>query len=199
MPASTSTSRSAARLAATILLVVLIGGCTGQTGESTTASQAAATSTTSTLAPTTSTVLPMTAEELAWLKAVTTLRKKMEKALGRGSSSGTRIYLTRAKMTSTAAALRTCSRELARIGSPGDRLEPVHALVEKACRTFDKGAKCYATAARVSMADGGVIVGTRAERTQRKALDCGGAAEGDGLNLLIEAEAKGEEIRAKTG
>jgi hypothetical protein len=190
MPASTS--RSAARLAAAILLVVLVGGCTGQTGESTTASQA--TTTTSTVAPTTSTVPPMTAEELAWLKAVTTLRTKVEKAF-----SGTTVALTRAKMTSYAAALRTCSRELSRIGSPSDRLEPVYVIVKKACRTFDKGAKCFATAARVSMADGGVVVGTPAERTQRKALECGGAAQGNGFNLLVEAEAKGEEIKARTG
>jgi hypothetical protein len=190
MPASTS--RYAARLTATILLVLLIGGCAGQPDESTTAAQATTTATT--VAPTTTTVPPMTAEELAWLKAVTNLRKKMEKAF-----SGTTVYLTRAKMTSYAGTLRSCSRELARIGSPGDRLEPVYVIVKKACRTSDKGAKCFATAASVSMADGGVVAGTPAERTQRKALECGGAAQGNGLNLLVEAEAKGEEIKAKAG
>ena len=51
-------------------------------------------------------------------------------------------------------------------------------IVKKACRTFDKGAKCWATAASVSIADGGVIVGTPEERTQRRAIDCGGAAAG---------------------
>ena len=105
--------------------------------------------------------------------------------------------VTRAKMTSYANTLRSCSRELARIGSPGDRLEPVHVIVKKACRTFDKGAKCWATAASVSMADGGVVAGTPAERMQRKGIECGGEAQGNGLNLLAEAKAKGEEIKAE--
>jgi hypothetical protein len=175
-----------------MLLAVLLGACAGEDGTSDAASQA---TTSGTVAATTTTVPPMTAEELAWLKAVTKLRTSMEKAF----YSTTSVYLTRAKMTSYARTLRGCARELARIGSPSDRLEPVNAIVEKACRTFDKGAKCYDTAARVSMADGGVVAGTPAERTQRKALDCGGEAQGNGLNLLVEAEAKGEEVKAGAG
>jgi hypothetical protein len=49
------------------------------------------------------------------------------------------------------------------------------------------------------MADGGVIVGTPEERTQRRAIDCGGAAAGNGSNLLFDAESTGEEIKAKFG
>jgi hypothetical protein len=190
MPASNR--RSAAR-PAVLFLLVLLAGCAGKDATSTGASQATTAAPTTTVAATT-TVSPMTAEELAWLKAVTTLDKKMEK-----SFSATSVYLTRAKMTSYANTLRSCSRELARIGSPGDRLEPVYVLVKKACRTFDKGAKCYATAASVSMADGGVVAGTPAERTQRRAIECGGEAQGNGLNLLAEATAKGEEIKAEAG
>ena len=135
----------------------------------------------------------MTAEELAWLRAVTRLYKGIDKVIHQSAT------LTRAKMTSDANTLRACSRELARIGSPSDRLQPVYVIVKKACRTFDKGAKCWATAASVSMADGGVIVGTPEERTQRRAIDCGGAAAGNGSNLLFDAESKGEEIKAKFG
>ena len=102
-------------------------------------------------------------------------------------------------MTSYANTLRACSRELARIGSPSDRLQPVYVIVKKACRTFDSGAKCWATAARVSMADGGVIAGTPEERTQARAIECGGAAEGNGSNLLSDAETKGKEIKARFG
>ena len=188
MPASTR--RPAARLVVMVLLVVLAGGCAGEDGTSTGAAQA--TTTASTVAPTT-TVPPMTAEELAWLKAVTRLHKKIDKAV---QQPGT---LTRAKMTSDANTLRACSRELARIGTPSDRLQPVYVIVKKACRTFDKGAKCWATAASVSMADGGVIVGTPEERTQRRAIDCGGAAAGNGSKLLFDDDAKGEEIKAKFG
>jgi hypothetical protein len=186
--------RSPARVAVLILLVVLAGGCAGKDATSTGASQTTTTTAPTTVAATTTTIPPMTAEELAWLKAVTTLSKKLEKAF-----SATSVYLTRAKMTSYANTLRSCSRELARIGSPGDRLEPVYVLVKKACGTFDKGAKCWATAARVSMADGGVVAGTPAERTQRKAIECGSEAQGNGLNLLTEAKANGEEIKVEAG
>jgi hypothetical protein len=188
MPANHS--RSAARLAVPVLLVLLVSGCGGQSNEST-ASGPSTTSTT--VAPTTTTVPPMTTEELAWLKAVTTLHKKMDKALQEN------VTLTRAKMTSYATTLRACSRELTRIGSPTDRLQRVHVVVKKACRTYDKGAKCWATAASVSMADGGVVAGTPEEPIQSRAIECGGAAIGNGSNLLADAEAKGEEIKAKYG
>jgi hypothetical protein len=72
-------------------------------------------------------------------------------------------------------------------------------IVKKACRTYDKGATCWATAARVSMADGGVVAGTPKERIQSRAIECGGAAVGNGSNLLADAEVKGEEIKAKYG
>lgn len=192
---SASTSRSAFRLAATVLLALLVAGCASKTVRSTAASTATSQpSTTTVAAVTTTTVAPMTAEELAWLGAITKMHKTIDKAF-----SATTVYLTREKMTSFASSLRTCSRELARIGSPSARLRPVYVIVKKACDTYDKGAKCFATAASVSMADGGVVAGTPQERTQRRALDCGGAAQGDGGNLLVEAEAKGEEIKARTG
>ncbi len=184
-----NTGRSAIRLATLILLALLVGGCGGDSASPT---AAPATTTATTAAATTTTVPSLTAQELTWLKAVTRLRKNVEKVF---HQSG--ITLTRAKMTQYADTTRACSRQLARIGSPSDRLEPVHVIVKKACRTFDKGAKCWTTAASVSMADGGVIAGTPEERTQSRAIECGGAAMGDGTNLLIEAEAKGKEIRAK--
>ena len=102
-----SIRRSAARLAVTVLLVVLAGGA-GEDATSTAASQA--TTTSATVAPTT-TVPPMTAEELAWLRAVTRLHKGIDKVIHQSAT------LTRAKMTSDANTLRACSRELARIGS----------------------------------------------------------------------------------
>jgi hypothetical protein len=171
--------------------VLLVSGCAGQTDKSTTAAQS---TTSTTVAPTTTTVPPMTAEELAWLKAVTNLQKKIHKAF-----SATSVYLTRAKMTSYVTTLRSCSRELARIGSPSDRLQPVYVIVKKACRTFDKGAKCYATAISVSDAGGGVSGGTTNSRTFERSIGCAGEAQGDGINLLTDAEAKGEEIKAKAG
>lgn len=185
-----TTRRSVSRLALAVLLVLLAGACGGKKATSTATAEPA----TTTVAATTTTVPPLTAEERAWLDAVTKLRKTTEKAF-----SASTVYLTRAKMTSFAEALRTCSRELARIGAPSDRLQPVYVLVQKACKAHDKGAKCFATAASVSMADGGVVAGTPQEKTQRQALDCGGEAQGNGANLLISAESTGEEIKADIG
>jgi hypothetical protein len=182
---------AAARLAVLVLLVLLVSGCAGQSDESTAAGQ---TTTGTTVAPTTTTVPPLTAQELAWLKAFPRLQKALAKDL---QQSG--VTLTRATMTSYANRLRACGRELARLGSPSDRLEPIYVLVRKACRTFDNGAKCWATAARVSGADGSVVAGTPEERTQRRAIECGGAAVGNGLNLLVQAETTGEELKVKYG
>jgi hypothetical protein len=50
------------------------------------------------------------------------------------------------------------------------------------------------------MADRGVVAGTPEELIQSRAIECGGAAVGNGSNLLVDAEAKGEEnSRARTG
>ncbi len=188
MPANAS--RSAARLVATVLLVLLVGGCAGKTATKTATSKPG----TTTAAPTTTTVPPMTAEELAWLKAVTKMHKTIDKAFAQEGN----VFLTRAKMTSYASTLRGCSRLLARIGSPSDRLQPVYVMVKKACRTFDKGAACWDAAIGVSGPDGGVT-GTANERTFERSSQCGGEAQGNGSNLLTDAEAKGEEIKTEAG
>jgi hypothetical protein len=190
MPASRR--RSAARLAATVLLVLLVSGCAGKAATSTAASTPG--TTTSTVAPTTSTVSPSRLTEEAWLNAVTKLHKTIDKPFTASS-----INMTRAKMVELGNTLAACSRELARIGSPSHRLQPVSVLVKQACRTYDKGAGCFATAARVSDEGGGVTAGSPEERTQKQAMDCSFAAQGDGGNLLGDAEAKGEAIMAAGG
>jgi hypothetical protein len=183
MPASTS--RSSAHLATAVLLVLLVSGCAGETPTSTAASQA----TTSTVAPTTTTVAPMTAKELAWLKAIPKVSKKIENSIGAISN------LSTSGMASLANSLRSCSRELARGGSPSDRLQPVYTLVKKACREYDKGAVCFTTAARIGIP----FAGTPEERTQSKAIDCGFAAAAEGTIGLVDAANKGEDIKAKVG
>ena len=189
----TNTMYSAARLAATVLLVLLVGGCADKTVSTTTTSPTVSKpATTTAMAPTTTKIPTMTADELAWLKAVTTLHTTIDKAFMETGN----VYLTRAKMKSYATTLRSCSRELTRIGSPGVRLQPVHVMVKQACQTFDKGAKCWDAAIKVSGADGGVS-GTANERAFSRASQCGFEAQGNGSNLLAAAEAKGEEIKAK--
>jgi hypothetical protein len=120
MPATSSPS--AVRLAATVLLVLLVARCAGKTATSTAASQpGATTSTASTATPTTTGTVARLAE-VPWLKAVTKVHQTIDKPF---TSS---VNMTRAKMVELENTLRTCSRELTRIGSPSHRLQPVYVL-----------------------------------------------------------------------
>jgi hypothetical protein len=98
----TTVSRHAAHLTVAVLLILLVGGCTGQDADQAATPQPA----TTTAAPTPTTVPPLTAKELAWLKALPKLDAKVAKAL-KG-----RLDLTIAKMRSLADAYRSCTREL---------------------------------------------------------------------------------------
>jgi len=182
MPATTR--HSAVRLAS-ILLVVLVAGCAGQTDEPSTAAAAS----TTTVAPTTTTLPPLTAEERAWLKAIPTVSRKIEKSIEAISD------LTPAAMARLANTFRSCTRELVRGGSPSERLQPVYVLVKKACKEYDKGAACFATAASVGIP----FAGTPGERKQSKAIDCGFAAPGKAGLAVADAESKGAEIKAEAG
>jgi hypothetical protein len=179
--------RSAARLAVLVLLVMLAGGCADKGTTSTAGPQATTTSTT--VAPTTTTVPPMTAKELAWLEAIPKVSNKIDKrflAIRNLTTSG---------LLMLASSFRSCSRELARGGSPSDRLEPAYALVKKACKQYDKGAACFTTAARIGIP----FAGSPEDRRRDKALDCGFAARGKGTLLLADAENKGALIKAGFG
>jgi len=181
MPATTR--HSAVRLAS-ILLVVLVAGCGGQTDKPSTAA-----ATTTTVAPTTTTLPPLTAEERAWLKAIPTVSRKIEKSIEAISD------LTPAAMARLANTFRSCTRELVRGGSPSERLQPVYVLVKKACKEYDKGAACFATAASVGIP----FAGSPAERKQSKAIDCGFVAPGKAGLAIADAESKGAEIKAAAG
>ena len=184
MPATTR--RSAALVAVSILLLVLVAGCAGQTDQPSTAGAA---STTSTVAPTSTTLPPLAAEERAWLKAIPTVSRKIEKSIEAISN------LTPAAMARLANTFRSCTRELVRGGPPSERLQPVYVLVKKACKEYDKGAACFATAASVGIP----FAGTPAERKQSKAIDCGFAAPGKAGLAIADAESKGAEIKAEAG
>jgi hypothetical protein len=184
MPATTR--RSAALVAVSILLLVLFAGCAGQTDQPSTAGAA---STTSTVAPTTTTLPPLTAEELAWLKAIPTVSRKIEKSIEAISN------LTPAAMARLANTFRSCTRELVRGGPPSERLQPVYVLLKKACKEYDRGAACFATAASVGIP----FAGSPGERKQSKAIDCGFAAPGKAGLAVADAESKGAEIKAEAG
>jgi hypothetical protein len=85
--------------------------------------------------------------------------------------------------------------ELARLGSPSDRLQPVYDLAQKGCAQYDESAACFATAAEI----GAPVAGTSEERKFQDAIDCGFAAPGKGSKLLADAEIKGFEIKEGAG
>jgi hypothetical protein len=178
-------SRRAAHLTVTVLLVLLVGGCAGQDANQAATPQPA----TSIAAPTTTTVPPLTAKELAWLKALPKLDAKIAKAM-----EG-RLNLTIAKMRSLADVYRSCTRELRRMGPPSDRLQPVSVLAKKGCREYDRGARCWDTAARL----GYTFVGSAAERKSEQAINCAFDAGRKGTTVLVDALNKGDEIEDEFG
>ena len=170
-----------------VVVLLAIGGCAGH--QAAPASVSSPSTAASTPAPT---ATPLTAAELAWITAVTKLHHQVDKPF-RGSS----MTMTRAKMTELGNALRACGRELRRMGAPGTRLQPVYVMVTRACQALDKGARCFARAARVSDVAGATVAGTVEARIQKQSLSCGFAAQGNGSNRLSEAEAKAEVIKAQ--
>jgi len=187
------TSHRAARLAVVVVCALLVNGCGGQTAKSTATPEPA----TSTLPPTTTTP-PLSAEEVAWLDGLTRLKETMEQKKNKIYKAAT-TGLTRPLMVSLGKTLGSCSRELARLGTPSDRLQPVAALAEKACQQLSKAAKCQATVASVSDASGGVVVGSPQQKTWERASSCADAADKKGTKLLEDAQAKGVEIKATVG
>ncbi len=183
-------SRRYAGLIVVVCAVVVVGCGGGQSGTST----ATSTPSTSTPEPTTTTIPPLTAEEVAWLDGLTKLETTLDKKKQRIYQAGT-SGLTRPLMVLLAKALGSCSRELARLGTASDRLQPVYALAKKACQQFGKAARCWATSARLSLPDGGVAAGSPQERPWMRAGDCAQAAERKGTKLLGDAQAKGTEIQ----
>jgi hypothetical protein len=187
----TSMGHRVAHLTVTVALVLLVGGCGDQRAESTTASElSTATLASTTLAPTTTGPRPLTARERAWLDAIPKARAKIDNALTEPN-----VTLTSSKMRSLANMLRSCRRQLLRAGSPSDRLRPIHALVTEACREYDKGAQCFAAAARM----GTTLFGAADERRFRQAIDCGFAAQGKGLFPLGQAEQQASQLKATAG
>lgn len=191
MPASTR--RRLARLAVALVVVLLVVGCTNKTATSTAASTptTSPTTTSTTPAPTNTTIPHMTPEELAWLDGLGKLHKKLDKVW-----MDTPTNLTSGTMSAVAKGLRGCSRELARLGSPTDRLQPVYKLAKKGCVQYEKAAKCFATAASMI---GHPIANAAEERTLNQSIDCGLTVPPKGSEQLTLAELKGMEIKEKFG
>jgi len=88
----------------------------------------------------------LTATESVWLDAVGKLLDTMNAVFDNIPTN-----LTTSALKTTRDNLGACSRELARIGLPSERLQPVHSLVKNACTQYDEGAQCFATAASIGL------------------------------------------------
>jgi hypothetical protein len=120
------------------------------------------------------------AADLAWLRGIEELAARLDAVVARSPGA-----MTRQTLQALAAQLRGCTRELARLGLPSERLRPVLALVERACGEYEKGADCFAAAARSRSASG-----------VQSRLDCGFDAARRGGRPLAAAVAEAEELRA---
>jgi hypothetical protein len=173
-------------LIAAAAAALLVTACSVTTSTST------STSTTPASSPASSAPAHLSAADLAWIESITQLHQRVDKPF-RAST----INMTRAKMKELGGALRSCQRELGQMAPPSSRLQSAYALVQQACRTYAKGARCFKKEASVSDAAGAVIAGTAEERIARRAGACGFAAQGNGSNLMSEAEAMASAIRAQ--
>ena len=154
---STYSSRRVAHLAFAAALVLLVGGC-GLQMTSSDPSRPDATPTTA---------APLTAEERAWLEAIPKVHKQI------GQTLEATPNLTPTAMRKLARTLGSCTRKLLGASPLSERVEPVYALVKKACREYDKGAACFATAASLGI----TLAGSAENRKQSKAIECGFAAQ----------------------
>ena len=125
----------------------------------------------------------MTGDELVWLEAINGLLMKV--------LDGSPCCETKAQMRALEDGMRGCTRELARVGLPSDRLQPVYKLAQKGCAQYDKAAECFATAAEI----GAPVSGTSEERKFNDAIDCAFSAPNRGGSLLADAVEKGYEIK----
>jgi hypothetical protein len=179
----------------TVLTVTVLTACSQ--AEPTTPSVAPSTRTTAPSTTTSSTVTattqPLTDAESAWLAAVS----KIAATLNRGLVGGPEEVTTRSSMLAMADTLRGCSRGLARIGPPSQRLQPVYQAVKQACGHYDKAAGCTQTAAAAIGTP--ITPGSPEERKITQAMDCVSAGVTDGGTSIADAQAKSIQIRAASG
>ena len=132
---------------------------------------------------------PLTGAELVWLEGIAALHKAMDDVLQDSPTA-----LTPTAMRSLAKQLAGCTSALDKLGPPTDRLRPVHDLAGQGCAEYEKGGKCFATAANLGV----VVAGSDQEKKQTDAISCGFSTPGDGSKLLAEAEVKGFEVKENT-
>jgi hypothetical protein len=178
-------TRHGSHITVVVVLALLASGCAGHKAPPAAANRHP----TSSPSPT---ATPMTAAEREWVAGIVHLQRKIDKPF-----TARAMTMTRAKMTQLERAAGGCSRKLRRMGVPSSRLQSAYATAKKACRTYQKAARCFTRAASVSGIDGGTFAGTPQERIQRRSLACGFAAQGNASNRFSNAIAAAQYIEAQ--
>lgn len=128
---------------------------------------------------------PWTPQEAAWLEGIRRMTATMEAVYSDGP-----VNLTPGVMRDMAARLRTCGDQAVALGPPSARLRPVRALVDEGCSGYAAGARCLTRAAEIGVP----FAGSRAQRLQSKAIECGFRASGRGGVPLGDALSRAEAI-----
>jgi len=136
----------------------------------------------------------LTEAETAWLTAASKTAARVDKELGRHPEAE---EVTRSNLLALATVLRACSRDLARIGRPSQRLQPVYAAIQRACGHYDRAARCVETAA--SLIDAQAAPGSRADRKINEAMDCLSVGMTAGSTAMVDAKEKSIDIRVASG
>jgi hypothetical protein len=127
--------------------------------------------------------VPLTRTE-RWLNGLTSLQEHMSNAM---PAAG--VPVTPGSLRVAARALRRCSPELTGLGPPTRPLRPVYRLARQACASFEPGARCFATAARILSASGG-------DAAKLPTLfACIEASTNSGTDLIASAVASGSSIQ----
>ncbi len=187
---STTTFRLRTRLLPVAVLALLAAGCGGETARQASPARDATLSPTSAApAPSSPDGQPLAAADVLWLHAVERLLPAMNKVF-----TGSPTDLSPAALTTLASQAGGCRRELTRIGPASARLQPVQALVQQACTEYDKGAACFAAAARAAVSSSAASFSEL-----EKQITCGFAVAATGGGSLAEARIVAEDIKNATG
>ncbi len=126
--------------------------------------------------------------ELAWLAGIPSFLGKVARAFESGGD------LTPGFLRGVATLFGSCRTGPGR-QPPSERLQPVHQMVLRACAEYDRGARCFRTAADIGVP----VAGSAAGRTLNRALDCGFEVQREGSRMLVDAMNRGEGIKERGG
>lgn len=171
-----------------------LGACSGEE-EATPTSGAPTTAETSegSISPTTTQEPPLSAEELAWWRAVSRYEKRLRKEWQRSG-----VTLTQSVMRRWAALFGECRKAVKQAGDPG-RYAPAARPVDRACRQLAKAKDQLAVMIASTDAGGAVIAGSAEQAQFDRALNKTIELAGNALNDFAVAGTQANIVEAKFG